>query len=58
VGPELGDIGGLFEKIKNAKLQIRVTADSRRIPFRIESSVKVGSFVAELISYNNGRNRK
>lgn len=54
VEPELGDIGGVFEKSKDAKLQIWVTADSRRIPVRIKSRVIVGSFVADLISYREG----
>jgi len=54
VEPELGDIGGVFEKSKEAKLQIWVTADNRRIPVRIKSKVIVGSFVAELTSYYEG----
>jgi hypothetical protein len=54
VEPELGDIGGVFEKSKDAKLQIWVTADDRRIPIRIKSKVTVGSFVADLTSYMDG----
>jgi hypothetical protein len=54
VEPELGQLGGVFEKSKDAKLQIWVTADSRRIPVRIKSKVTVGSFIAELKSYNEG----
>lgn len=54
VEPELKHIGGVFEKSKKAKLQIWVTADSRRIPVRIKSKVRVGSFVAELISDETG----
>jgi hypothetical protein len=50
VEPDLKHIGGVFKKSKNAKLRIWVTADSRKIPVRIESEVIVGSFVAELIS--------
>jgi hypothetical protein len=50
VEPDLEHIGGVFEKSKNAKLQIWVTADQRRIPVRVKSKVIVGSFVAELIS--------
>jgi hypothetical protein len=50
VEPDLEHIGGVFEKSKNAKLQIWVTADKRRIPVRIKSKVIVGSFVGELIS--------
>lgn len=50
VEPDLEHIGGIFRKSKDAKLQIWVTADNRRIPLRIKSKVIVGSFVAELIS--------
>jgi hypothetical protein len=50
VEPELGKIGGVFEKSPNAKLQIWVTADKRRIPIRVKSEVVVGSFTAELDS--------
>jgi len=50
VEPDLEHLGGVFRKSKDAKLQIWVTADSRRIPLRIKSKVIVGSFVAELIS--------
>lgn len=54
VEPELEHVGGVFEKSKNARLQIWVTADDRRIPVRIKSKVKVGSFVAELTSFEEG----
>lgn len=49
VEPDLEHIGGVFKKSKNAKLQIWVTADKRRIPVRVKSKVMVGIFVAELI---------
>jgi hypothetical protein len=51
--PELGHLRGVFQKSKNAKLQIWVSADHRRIPVKIRSKVSVGSFVAELISAEN-----
>lgn len=54
VEPSMEDIGGVFEKSRNAKIQIWVTADDRRIPVRIKSKVTVGSFVAELVSFENG----
>ncbi|MFC1534886.1 DUF3108 domain-containing protein [Thermodesulfobacteriota bacterium] len=54
VEPELEHIRGVFQKSKNAKLQIWITADSRRIPVRIKSKVLVGSFVAELVSFEKG----
>ncbi len=54
VEPDLEHIGGVFEQSRDAKLQIWVTADSRRMPVRIKSRVVVGSFVAELISATQG----
>lgn len=51
--PELRHIRGVFKKSKNAKLQIWVSADHRRIPVKIRSKVSVGSFVAELIAAEN-----
>lgn len=50
VEPDLEQLGGVFEKSKNAKLQIWVTADGSSIPVRVKSEVVVGSFVAELVS--------
>jgi hypothetical protein len=51
--PDLRHIRGVFEKSKNAKFQIWITADNRRIPVKIKSKVVVGSFVAELITAEN-----
>jgi len=48
VEPELSDLKGVFEKSKNASLQVWVTKE-KRTPVRIKSEVIVGSFVAELI---------
>jgi len=50
VEPEIRHIGGVFEKSKDAKLNVWVTADERRLPVKITSKVIIGSFVAELIS--------
>lgn len=50
--PELKHLKGVFEKSKNARMLIWVTADERRLPVRFTSKVIVGSFVAELISIN------
>jgi Protein of unknown function (DUF3108) len=50
IEPELKHIGGVFEKSKNAKIQLWVTADKRKIPVKIKSKVVVGSFVGELVS--------
>ena len=48
--PELQHIGGVFEKSKDAKIKVWVTADKRRIPVKITSKVIVGSFIGELES--------
>jgi len=50
IEPDLQHIGGVFEKSKDAKIKLWVTADDRRIPVKIKSKVVVGSFVGELIS--------
>ena len=47
--PDLKDVGGVFEKDKNAKIKLWVTADNRRLPVKVASKVAVGSFVGELI---------
>jgi hypothetical protein len=50
IEPDLKHVGGVFEKSKDAKIQIWVTADERRLPVKLKSKVVVGSFVGELIS--------
>ena len=50
IEPEIKHIGGVFEKSENAKIQLWVTADKRKIPVKIKSEVIVGSFVGELVS--------
>jgi hypothetical protein len=50
VVPDLEHIGGVFAKTEDAKIEIWVTADTRKIPVKIKSKVVVGSFVGELIS--------
>jgi hypothetical protein len=50
LSPDLRDVGGVFEKTKEAEMDVWVTADARHIPVRIQSSVVVGDFIAELIS--------
>jgi hypothetical protein len=54
VETDMKDVGGTFEKTPKANLLIWVTADEDRIPVRIKSRVKVGSFVAELVSWKRG----
>lgn len=48
--PEVKHIGGVFDKSKNAKIQLWVTADHRRMLVKIKSKVVVGSFTGELVS--------
>ena len=50
VEPDLEHIGGVFKRSKDAKIQIWVTADHRKIPVVLKSKVAVGSFVAELVA--------
>ncbi|PKN27024.1 MAG: DUF3108 domain-containing protein [Deltaproteobacteria bacterium HGW-Deltaproteobacteria-21] len=54
VEPEMKNIGGIFEKSDKSSFQIWVTADHYRVPVRIKSGVAVGSFVAELTSWEKG----
>ena len=46
--PSLKDVGGVFEKSKDAAMVIWVTDDHRHIPVKLKSKVAVGSFVAKL----------
>lgn len=48
--PDLRHVGGVFEKSRDAKIELWVSADHRHIPIRIKSKVVVGSFVGEIIS--------
>lgn len=52
IEPELKDVGGVFKKSRHAKIQLWITADSRRMPVKIKSRVVVGSFVGELTAVN------
>jgi hypothetical protein len=51
VEPEVKEIGGVFRKSPDAKLQIWITTDARRIPVRVRSKVAVGSFYMDLTGY-------
>jgi hypothetical protein len=50
VEPDMKDVGGVFNKSKDAKLHVWVTSDENHIPVKITSKVVVGRFVAELVS--------
>ena len=49
VEPDLRRVKHVFEKHPDARLQIWVTADERRIPVMLKSKVAVGSFTAQLV---------
>ncbi|WP_124331150.1 DUF3108 domain-containing protein [Desulfonema ishimotonii] len=53
--PDIEAVGGVFEKSRDARLHVWVTADHRRIPVRVKSKVAVGSFVGELVSVTEGQ---
>jgi Protein of unknown function (DUF3108) len=53
IEPDLKNVGGVFEKSKDAKIRLWVTADQRRIPVKIASKVSIGSFVGELKAIEN-----
>jgi hypothetical protein len=58
IEPELKHVGGVFEKSKDAKIHIWVTADERRLPVKIASKVAIGSFVGELVAVENAPPRE
>jgi hypothetical protein len=50
--PDLKHVGGVFKKSKNAKIELWVSADERRLPIKLRSEVIVGSFTGELVTYS------
>jgi hypothetical protein len=50
IEPDLTHVGGVFEKSPDARIQLWVSADSRRLPVKLKSKVVVGSFTGELVS--------
>ncbi len=50
VAPDISHVGGVFKKSDNARIDLWLTADDRRIPVRVQSRVVVGSFIGELVS--------
>ena len=50
IEPDLGHVGGVFEKSPDASIQLWVSADHRRLPVKLKSKVIVGSFSGELVS--------
>ena len=53
VEPDLSRVKHVFEKNPDARLQIWVSADERRIPVMLKSKVAVGSFTAELVEISS-----
>ena len=49
--PDIKHLSGVFKKSKDANILIWLSADHRRIPVKLSSKVVVGSFTAEMISY-------
>jgi hypothetical protein len=48
IEPELKDLHGVFDQSKDSKITLWITADEHRIPVKLKSKVRVGSFVGEL----------
>jgi hypothetical protein len=55
IEPDLKHVGGVFEKKKDAKIRLWITADVMRIPVKIASKVAIGRFVGELVEITRGR---
>jgi len=51
VEPDMKDARGVFEKSKNARLLVWLTADERHLLVKGQSKVVVGNIVAELVSF-------
>ena len=52
--PSAANLSGVFEKSKNPRIRIWVSADERRIPVRIQVKVVVGSIIFDLASFKPG----
>lgn len=48
---DIKHLSGVFKKSKDAELVVWFSADSRRIPVKVRSKVKVGHFTLELVDY-------
>ncbi|MEW6426586.1 MAG: DUF3108 domain-containing protein [Thermodesulfobacteriota bacterium] len=54
VEPGLGDVGGVFEKSRNARMLLWFMEGDDPLLLRVESEVVVGSFVVELVRRDRG----
>ncbi len=52
VEPDMQEVRGVFEKSKDARLLVWLSADSNHLLIKAESKVALGSIVAELVSYS------
>lgn len=52
--PDLSHVGGVFKKSPDATMRVWVSADERRLPLKVVSSVLIGRFIAELVRYTPG----
>lgn len=50
--PDLKNVGGVFERSKDANIRIWVTADGNHMPVKIQSKVVVGRFMGELTEFH------
>jgi len=53
--PTLNGLGGVFSGSDDAKMEIWLSQGESKLPVRIKSKVKVGSFTAELVSVTGGK---
>jgi len=51
VNLDVKHLSGVFKKSRDAELVVWFSADSRRIPVKVRSKVKVGHFTLELVDY-------
>ena len=51
VEPDLGEMRGIFNKDPDAKMQIWLSDDARRVPLRIKTKISIGRFTMELEKY-------
>ena len=49
--PDLQNVEGVFSKKQRAKIKLWVTNDEHRLLVQMKSKAIVGSFVAELVSF-------
>jgi hypothetical protein len=52
--PSAANLSGVFEKSKNPRIRVWISADERRIPVRIQVKVVVGSIIFDLVSFKPG----